>query len=219
MAWCQAQSGTCDQILLPFGRLRSENCSTVSVESPLWLEGGSAVCSAITQWSESRRTCNHAILSHQRLPQPGGPGSGIYIPQEQGGPVIPPETEFPLRSLLRLAGLRWRYSSPSPKTYRAVKRAPIFSRQSVYWWRWGYQPYARDAFCYQEYSWYQFLLEAESTPGRLLKVVFRNLPEDRDGAEEKFFRTMDIRSETANKAFQKSKQESASVLSCLHLFL
>jgi hypothetical protein len=24
-----------------------------------------------------------------RLPQPGGPGSRIHIPQEQGGPVIP----------------------------------------------------------------------------------------------------------------------------------
>jgi hypothetical protein len=27
-----------------------------------------------------------------RLPQPGGPGPRIYIPQEQGGPVIPPGT-------------------------------------------------------------------------------------------------------------------------------
>jgi hypothetical protein len=31
-------------------------------------------------------------LSHLRLPQPGRPGSRIYIPQEQGGPVIPPGT-------------------------------------------------------------------------------------------------------------------------------
>jgi hypothetical protein len=28
-------------------------------------------------------------LTHLRLPQPGGPGSRIYIPREQGGPVIP----------------------------------------------------------------------------------------------------------------------------------
>jgi hypothetical protein len=46
----------------------------------------------ITQWSESLRTCHHILLSHLRLPQPGGPGSRIYIPQEQGGPVIPPGT-------------------------------------------------------------------------------------------------------------------------------
>jgi hypothetical protein len=28
-------------------------------------------------------------VSDLRLPQPGGPGPRIYIPQEQGGPVIP----------------------------------------------------------------------------------------------------------------------------------
>jgi hypothetical protein len=47
-----------------------------------------------SQWSESRRTHNHTLLSHLRLPQPGGPGSCIYIPQEQGGPVIPLGTAF-----------------------------------------------------------------------------------------------------------------------------
>jgi hypothetical protein len=30
---------------------------------------------------------NRVALSHLRLPQPGGPGSRIYIPQEQGGPA------------------------------------------------------------------------------------------------------------------------------------
>jgi hypothetical protein len=47
-------------------------------------------------------------------PQPGEPGPRIYIPQEQGGPVIPPGTGFPFCRLLRLAGLRWRYSNPPP---------------------------------------------------------------------------------------------------------
>jgi hypothetical protein len=36
-------------------------------------------------------TNDHILLSHLRLPQPGGPGSRICIPQEQSGPVIPPE--------------------------------------------------------------------------------------------------------------------------------
>jgi hypothetical protein len=45
-------------------------------------------------------------------PQPGGPGPRIYILQEEGGPVIPPDTGFPFRRLLRLAGLRWRYLTP-----------------------------------------------------------------------------------------------------------
>jgi hypothetical protein len=89
MSWCRAHSGTCDQILLPVGRLLSESY-VVSVGRPLWWQDGSAVCSAITQWSESRRTRNHTLLSHLRPPQLGGPGSRIYIPQEQGGPFIPP---------------------------------------------------------------------------------------------------------------------------------
>jgi hypothetical protein len=48
-----------------------------------------------TLGSKSRRTRDHILLSHLRLPQPGGPGSRIYIPQEQGGPVIPPDTGLP----------------------------------------------------------------------------------------------------------------------------
>jgi hypothetical protein len=70
---------------------------------------------AVPLRSESRRTQDHILLSQfLRLPQPGGPGPHIYIPQEQGGQVIPPGTGLPLRCLLRLAGLRWRYSIPHP---------------------------------------------------------------------------------------------------------
>jgi hypothetical protein len=69
---------------------------------------------AVTLGSKSRRTHDHILLSHMRLPQPGGPGSCIYIPQEQGGPVIPPGTVFPLCRRLRLAGMRWRYSNLPP---------------------------------------------------------------------------------------------------------
>jgi hypothetical protein len=64
---------------------------------------------AVTLRSKSRRTDRHILLSHLRLPQPGESGSRIYIPQEQGGPVIPP-----CGRLLRLAELRWRYSNPPP---------------------------------------------------------------------------------------------------------
>jgi hypothetical protein len=40
----------------------------------------------------------------------------VFIPPpKQGGPVIHPGTGPPLRRLLRLAGLRWRYSSPPPR--------------------------------------------------------------------------------------------------------
>jgi hypothetical protein len=86
--------GTCDKTLLPVGMLLSEICVLVSVGCPLWWEDGSAICSIITQWSESYRTRNRSLLSHLRLAQPGGPGSLTYIPQEHGGPVIPPGTGF-----------------------------------------------------------------------------------------------------------------------------
>jgi hypothetical protein len=81
--------GTCDQILLPVWMLLYEIWGLVSVRRPLWREDRSATCSVITKWSESLKTRNHTLLSHLRLPQPGEPGSRIYIPQEQGGPVIP----------------------------------------------------------------------------------------------------------------------------------
>jgi hypothetical protein len=60
--------GTYDQILLPVRMLLSEICGLVSVGRPLWREDGSAICSVITQWSESLRSCNHTLLSHLRLP-------------------------------------------------------------------------------------------------------------------------------------------------------
>jgi hypothetical protein len=70
---------------------------------------------AVPLGSESLGTKDHNLLSQfLRLPQPEGPGTRIYIPQEQGGPVIPSVTGFPLRRLLRLAGLWWRYSNPPP---------------------------------------------------------------------------------------------------------
>jgi hypothetical protein len=48
----------------------------------------------------SRGTHDHILLSQIRDPQPEGPGPRIYIPQEQGGPVILPDTWFHFRCLL-----------------------------------------------------------------------------------------------------------------------
>jgi hypothetical protein len=88
--------------------LSCRNAAVWNLRSSFWLEDGSAICSVITQWSESLRTRNHTLLSHLRLSRPGGPGSRIYIPKEQGRSVIPPCTGFPLHRLLWLAGLRRR---------------------------------------------------------------------------------------------------------------
>jgi hypothetical protein len=48
------------------------------------------VCNLVLQFavslgSKSRRTHGHILLSHLRLPKPGGPGPRIYIPLKQGG--------------------------------------------------------------------------------------------------------------------------------------
>jgi hypothetical protein len=63
----------------------------------------------------------YITVTDLRLPKPGGPGPRIYIPQEQGGPVITLGTWFPFRRLLRLTGLRWRYLGPPPRGWRYSK--------------------------------------------------------------------------------------------------
>jgi hypothetical protein len=81
-----------------------------------------------------RYLTNHTLLSHLRLRQPGGPGSCIYIPQEQGGPVIPPGTTFPLSlttRLLWLAGLWKRHSNP-PRIYILQEQdGPVKSQSHI----------------------------------------------------------------------------------------
>jgi hypothetical protein len=94
------QSVTMSWYRAPFWNLRPDitSCRNVAVRNLR-----SAICSVIIQWSESHTTRNHTLLSHLRLPQPGRPGFRIYIPQEQGGPVITPSIGFPLSRPLRLA--------------------------------------------------------------------------------------------------------------------
>jgi hypothetical protein len=103
----------------PIWRLRPDNVVCLKIADFLmWgtlsdeREGtiASGPCQICHSWSKSRRVYNHILLSHLRLPQPGGSGSRIYIPQEQGGSVIPPGTGFPLCRLLRFTGLWWPWS-------------------------------------------------------------------------------------------------------------
>jgi hypothetical protein len=70
-----------------------------------------AFASTVILRSNSCGTHDHISLSQIRL---GGPGPRIYIPQEKDDPVIPPDTGFPFRRPLRLAGIRWRYSYLPP---------------------------------------------------------------------------------------------------------
>jgi hypothetical protein len=55
-----------------------------------------------------RYSLRYFTVSDSKLPR-------IYIPQEEGGPVILRDTWFPFLRLLRLAGLRWKYSNPPPR--------------------------------------------------------------------------------------------------------
>jgi hypothetical protein len=54
------------------------------------------------------------VVSLASIPQTGGPGPCIYVPQWQCDPVITPGTRFPFDCLLWFAGLHWRYSNPPP---------------------------------------------------------------------------------------------------------
>jgi hypothetical protein len=97
MSWYRAPLWDLRQDIISCRNVAVWICGLVSMGRPLWQEDGTAICIVITQWSESLRTRNHTLLSHLRLSQPA-----IYIPHEQGGPVIPPGTELvPFTSSLR----------------------------------------------------------------------------------------------------------------------
>jgi hypothetical protein len=105
----------------------------------LWREDGSVVYNCC--WSSPAQSFSgpsparlwpYFTVSVSRLSQPGGPGPRIYIPQEQGGTYVPPDTGFPFRRLLRLAALRWRYSTPPP---RGVLPSPCSESKSHCDWR------------------------------------------------------------------------------------
>jgi hypothetical protein len=64
----------------------SECCCLKFAVLYLW---GAAICGVITYWPESLRTRNHNLLSHLRLPQPGGPGSRIHIPRNMVAQLYP----------------------------------------------------------------------------------------------------------------------------------
>jgi hypothetical protein len=81
--------GAHDQIL-PFPFFCRKIALLFVLRHPLAREDGSVVCSAICQWSESRRTHNHTVMTHLRLL--GARSVASYDSQ----------------------GLRWEYSYPSP---------------------------------------------------------------------------------------------------------
>jgi hypothetical protein len=72
--------------------------------------------SSLILGSESRVTHDHILPSHTRDFSSLEDQVPVFLfPQEQGDPLMPPGTWFPFRRLLQVAGLRWRYSTPSPR--------------------------------------------------------------------------------------------------------
>jgi hypothetical protein len=111
-------SGAQDQIFITVRELRG----FLYVGCPRWREDESVIYNCC--WpspAQSFSGPSHAelmtIFYSLRFDTPTTWRSGpcIYIPQEQGGPVISLGTGFPFRRLLRLAGLRWRCSNQPPR--------------------------------------------------------------------------------------------------------
>jgi hypothetical protein len=105
-------SGSHDQIFFSVWRLWVSWCVAPSLTRGwvcnVLVQLHLGLARAVTLGSKSRRT-HHILLSHLRLPQRGGPGPCIYIPQEQGGPVIPPSTALdsnPAMTVRSHSGLR-----------------------------------------------------------------------------------------------------------------
>jgi hypothetical protein len=88
-----------------------------------------------------RDSCSYFLSQIRDSPNLESHVSVFISPQEQGGPVILPGTGFPFRRLLRLARLRWRYSTLPPHgkattvllntSYNHFARAPRETPSSV----------------------------------------------------------------------------------------
>jgi hypothetical protein len=88
----------------------------------------------------------HFTVSDSRLPKPGRPHTRIYISQELSGPVISPGAGFPYHRLLRLAWLRWRYSTPPLHRILPSAEAETYCRHGHSWHRAPLVPRAIDLF-------------------------------------------------------------------------
>jgi hypothetical protein len=93
-------SGAYDQIFITVRQMQVCWCGALSLR-----ENGSAVynCGTSSPAQSPWDSWPYLTVSDSWLHQPRAPGPRIYIPQEQGGRVIPPGSGFPFHRLLRLA--------------------------------------------------------------------------------------------------------------------
>jgi hypothetical protein len=83
-----------------------------------------------------RDSWSYVTLWYSRRPQPGGPGPRIYIPQEQGGPVISPDTGFPFHTARRATvevfePASMRGSTHSPNYWQTQIKVKVILRLTV----------------------------------------------------------------------------------------
>jgi hypothetical protein len=112
------------------------------------IAGGSHQCSH-SQVRVQRDSRPYFTVSDSRLHKPGGPDPHIYVPQEQGGQVIPPGTVFPFHRLLQFVGLLWRYSTPPPHSRTSHRQSQSYvttdgQSARLSWSKapiWGLRPY------------------------------------------------------------------------------
>jgi hypothetical protein len=89
----------------------------------IWQEDGCVVCNwwlvlanAVILWSESRGTHDQILLSQIRVFTNLEGQAPVFISPRNKVARLYTGTGFPFRRLLRLPGLRWRYSNPPPRS-------------------------------------------------------------------------------------------------------
>jgi hypothetical protein len=122
LSWCQVPSWTQDQIFVTVRPLLVCWCG-----APCLKRG--RVCRLQFCWSSPAQSYSgpstvgswpYFTVLDSKIPPPAGTRHRIYIPQEQGGPLISPGTGFSFHRLLRLAGLRWRCSNPPTHRFQQL---------------------------------------------------------------------------------------------------
>jgi hypothetical protein len=150
LSWCQAPIWDPQPIFLsPWNFLQT---AAGLLFCPLWREDGSVIyckllldlAGEVTLRSKSCRTHGHILLSHLRLPQPGGPGPRIYIPQDFLLHRIYKFSSYPTGNSIHLSSVT-RNSATRPQrqstffytayinSYIFIKHPPAIATESFYW--------------------------------------------------------------------------------------
>jgi hypothetical protein len=120
-------SGGQDHILVTVRQLRVFWCGAPSLTRGrvCRLQLLLAFASAVILGTESHGTRDYILLP-QIWDYPNLEGQvSVFIPQKQGGPFILIDTGFTFQPLLRLAGLRWRYSKQSAYGITVYSQIPV----------------------------------------------------------------------------------------------